>query len=110
MGLGLKASEELEFIAAIKASATGRTERHGAYIDNEIQDVYVYWPNETVPEESMVLQEDEVEKIEYWTWDEYKERCLRGDETLVPRSSMYKDIVFPWFDREFRKRCAPPAE
>lgn len=87
------------------ASAEGHTARHGPYLDNEIQDIYVYWPQETFPTERMVLQTEEVDRVEYWDWKEYRRLSLRNDPELVPRSPMYKEKIFPWFDQEISHRC-----
>ncbi|KAI0562678.1 nudix hydrolase 3 [Gracilaria domingensis] len=95
LGISLREDEELEFLTSVKASATGKTDRHGPYVDNEIQDIYVFRPRLTFPIERMVLQSEEVEQVQYWSWKEYQERSLRNDELLVPRSVMYKQKAFP---------------
>lgn len=99
LGIALKEGEQLELVASVKASAAGSTKKHGAYLDNEIQDVYLYRPMETFERENMVLQQEEVEKVEYWDWEHYRELSMKEDESLVPRSPMYKEIVFPHFDK-----------
>lgn len=86
----------------VKASARGSTKLHGAYTDNEIQDIYVYWPAETVAIEDMKQQVEEVEKVEYWSWDHYRERNCAGDEALVPRSHMYRQLFFPWLAKRIK--------
>lgn len=99
--LGIVAGHsELEFVASVQAMATGETKLHGKYKDNEIQDVYVYWPSRTVSIDDMRLQEEEVERVEYWKWNDYQARSLANDDLLVPRSPMYKRIVFPWISRQ----------
>lgn len=90
----------LEFVTAEKASATGSTERHGKFLDNEIQDIYVYRPVGTVPLEQFTLQEEEVDEVQYWDWKEYRARLLKGDEELVPRSPGYFEQFFPWLERQ----------
>lgn len=81
---------------SVKASATGRTERHGPYVDNEIQDIYIYWPKETIDTHDLMLQEEEVQSVQYWKWNDYCERSRDGDPELVPRSEMYRTDFFPW--------------
>lgn len=81
---------------SVPASATGQTERHGPYIDNEIQDLYIYWPKRTVETHDLILQKEEVESVEYWHWDDYCKRSCQGDETMVPRSEPYRQLFFPW--------------
>ncbi|CAN8068577.1 unnamed protein product [Agarophyton chilense] len=103
LGIHLQEGEEVEFLTSVKASATGRTDRHGPYVDNEIQDIYVYRPKETVPPNRMILQREEVDKVEYWPWSEYRERCLNNDEILVPRSEMYKQKAFPMLEEAIAK-------
>lgn len=93
----------MQFVMSVKATATGRTDRHGEYTDNEIQDIYVYDPKKTVPFTELILQEDEVESVEYWQWDDYCKRCNDGDETVVPRSELYRHEFFPWLSNYFQK-------
>lgn len=85
-----------------KASAHGRTERHGEFVDNEIQDIYVYRPAETVAVQQFTLQKEEVDEVQYWDWREYRKRLTDGDEALVPRSSGYFERFFPWLERNCR--------
>lgn len=94
----LENGSHLHLLTTVKASAVGSTEKHGPYQDNEIQDIYVYKPKTTIPTESMVLQSDEVDRVEYWPWQAYRERCLSDDHQLVPRSPMYRQIAFPLLD------------
>lgn len=86
----------------VKASAKGSTKLHGAYTDNEIQDIYVYWPAQTVAIEDMRQQVEEVEKVEYWNWDHYCMRYCTGDESLVPRGQMYRQRFFPWLTKRIK--------
>lgn len=81
---------------SVMASASGRTDLHGTYVDNEYQDIYLYWPAQTVSVENLVLQEEEVEEVGYWDWADYCRRSREGDVTLVPRSEMYRAQFFPW--------------
>lgn len=81
---------------SVKASATGRTDRHGPYIDNEIQDIYIYWPQQTANVQNLTLQAEEVEEVDYWHWHDYCKRSCNGDITLVPRSDTYRERFFPW--------------
>lgn len=95
----LEDSENLHLLTTVKASAVGSTKKHGPYKDNEIQDIYVYKPKTTIPVDLMVLQSDEVDRVEYWPWQDYRERCMGDDQLLVPRSPMYKQIAFPLLDK-----------
>lgn len=88
----------------VKCSATGSTERHGPYIDNELQDIYVYWPRQTVDIKDMILQEEEVECVEYWPWSSYCKRTYSKDDSLVPRSEMYQSEFFPWLQAKIDER------
>lgn len=99
LGIRVTDRSDLYFAMSVKASATGYTERHGAYTDNEIQDIYVYWPMQTVGIDDMKLQLEEVERVEYWNWNDYRKRCCAGDESLVPRSAMYRQLFFPWLTK-----------
>lgn len=96
LGIRIEHDDELEYIMSVKASATGRTDRHGTYVDNEFQDIYLYWPEKTVPVDNMVLQDDEVESVDYWHWNEYCQRLRLDEGSLVPRSEMYRAQFFPW--------------
>lgn len=100
LGIVLEDADELEFVTSEKTSAKGWTRRHGDFEDNEIQDIYVYRPVNSVAVSDLVLQKEEVETVEYWNWREYRRRLLRRDETLVPRSAGYFDRFFPWLERE----------
>lgn len=104
LGIELRNEDELEFVTSQKACATGSTKRHGKFSDNEIQDIYVYRPSQTVPLEQFVLQEEEVEAVEYWKWAEYRDRLLNNEEEMVPRSEGYFEVFFPWLERECRKQ------
>lgn len=100
LGIVVKDENELEFVTSEKSSATGWTQRYGDFHDNEIQDIYVYRPVTSVAVSDLVLQKEEVETAEYWNWRDYRERLLRGDETLVPRSAGYFERFFPWLEKE----------
>lgn len=103
LGIELKDDTDLEFVTSEKASATGSTARHGEFIDNEIQDIYVYRPEETVRIEDIVLQEEEVEAVAYWQWKDYRDKLLNDDDQLVPRSRGYFETFFPWLEKEIAK-------
>lgn len=99
LGISVGAGE-LKLVTSERASARGSTDRHGKFLDNEMQDIYVYRPAETVPLEKLVLQKEEVEEAQYWNWKEYRDRLRNGDQTLVPRSEGYFERFFPWLERE----------
>lgn len=94
----------MQFVMSVKASATGETQRHGKFKDNEIQDIYVYNMGSAVPSSSFKLQEEEVELVEFWKWVDYSRRSNEGDETLVPRSDEYRTSFFPWLSAYFDVR------
>lgn len=104
LGIIARGGNDLEFVMTVKAQATGSTMKHGTYMDNEIQDVYIFWPRCTVELEQLVLQEEEVERAEYWEWTEYVKRTALGDEGLVPRSPMYRELFFPWLSARIAAR------
>lgn len=104
LGIELDDDGELEFVTSEKASATGSTKRHGAFIDNEIQDIYVFQPKESYALSKLVLQEEEVETAEYWDWVDYRDRLLSGDEQLVPRSTGYFESFFPWLEKNIEEK------
>lgn len=104
LGIMLKDEGELEFVTSERMSARGSTEKYGEFVDNEIQDIYVYRPDKAVEVDELVLQEEEVDKVEYWKWDEYKARLLAGDVALVPRSEGYFERFFPWLERKVQGR------
>lgn len=98
LGVTLNSPNDLQFAMSVRNSATGETQRHGKYKDNEIQDIYVYAPtaDAELQADSLTLQVEEVESVEYWKWSEYCERCNSGDNDLVPRSDEYRAKFFPW--------------
>lgn len=98
LGIALKEGENLKLISSEKASATGSTERHGKFQDNEIQDIYVFIPERTIEIQSLKLQKEEVERVEYWNCTEYRQRLQQGDQQLVPRSPGYFLNVFPYLE------------
>eukprot|EP00177_Eucheuma_denticulatum_P004459 GFKZ01008095.1.p1 GENE.GFKZ01008095.1~~GFKZ01008095.1.p1 ORF type:complete len:257 (+),score=32.35 GFKZ01008095.1:89-772(+) len=102
LGIMLEDEGELEFVTSERMSARGSTEKYGEFVDNEIQDIYVYRPDKAVEVDELKLQEEEVEKVEYWKWDEYKARLLAGDMALVPRSEGYFERFFPWLERKVK--------
>lgn len=76
----------------------GETEKHGKFIDNEIQDVYVFRRGKQVAVEELVLQEEEVADVRYWSWPEFRDAQRRGDERFVPRSKEYMRMMEEGFD------------
>ncbi len=94
--LGLKIGEggsRLEYAFSAKALSRGHTKRHGAFVDNEIQDVYVFRREREVELGELVLQEEEVEGVQYWTWPEFRDAQRSGDARFVLRSKEYMDLM-----------------
>lgn len=89
---------------SVKTSAKGHTDLHGAYSDNEFQDIYIFWPEKSVQINEMALQKEEVDCVDYWQWNDYCERIANNDSELVPRSEMYQREFFPWLEHRITER------
>lgn len=99
LGITVKDTQDLQYAMSVKSSNTGETPKHGKFIDNEIQDIYVYMPEKTIDTNAMLLQREEVEKVVYQDWNEYCRRVIDEDDDVVPRSAEYQDRFFPWLTR-----------
>lgn len=89
---------ELKYIMSCTGMERGSTERHGSFVDNEIQDIYVYVAKETIPIERFTLQAEEVDMVEYWNVHDYLNAIRNGDQSFVPRSQNYLNTFFPWLE------------
>lgn len=102
LGISLSSPDELQFVCEVRASATGETEKHGKFVDNEIQDIYAFFPEVTIPVEGFRLQVEEVEKVEYWDVAAYRAALDAGDARFVPRCPDYDTVFFPWLETAFQ--------
>lgn len=103
--LGL--SMEIEKAFQARACNIGRTEKHGEFIDNELQDVYVAKKNNSgdidinLDVKSLKLQEEEVERVEYWDWCTFKQKQLDGDAHFVPRTKEYLQLLEKYLEEKW---------
>jgi len=77
--LGIVAQpEDLRFLLTVPYSDV---HLNGTYIDNELQDVYLY--ETAFPVSSLTLQPEEVTDARWIGWDEFEAQLDRGDPTFV---------------------------
>lgn len=75
-----------------RACNTGYTEKHGSFIDNELQDVYVLRRNgNDVRIDEVSLQAEEVAEVRYFSWAHFRDAQRANDPHFVPRSLQYMD-------------------
>jgi isopentenyldiphosphate isomerase len=102
LGVGAEDERLLTFWFTARAVAEGETLRHGRFLDREFQDVYLY-EGGNVSVDEVVLQEEEVESVQYWDVDEYERALERKDDAFVPRSFEYSAELFPRLRKHFEE-------
>lgn len=76
----------------MRACNRGATLKHGAFVDNELQDVYILRRAGDVKLDEIVLQREEVEDVRYFPWSEFLRAQRSSDPNFVPRSLQYVDL------------------
>lgn len=71
----------------------GETEKHGKFIDNELQDVYILRRDTDVTLHELVLQKEEVEDAKYWPWPQFRDAQRNANTAFVPRTPQYIDML-----------------
>jgi len=87
LGLTLR-SDELRHIATLRESCVLN---HGTYFDNELHEIFIV--RRAVDLRELVLQPEEVDEAALVTIDEFRERVVRHDTTLVPHDEEYALIL-----------------
>lgn len=83
----------LDKIFEVRSYNTGTTDKSGSFIDNELQDIYVYKREKEVSLDELKLQEEEVAGVRWWNWPEFRDAQRNGDERFVPRPSKYIELL-----------------
>ncbi len=87
--LGILALEEdLEFLFSQRMSFT---QNNGKYIDNEIHDTFRLLKNVNIKE--IRIQEEEIEEVEYISFEIFEDLVKIADPRLVQHSNEYKRIL-----------------
>uniref|UniRef100_A0A7S0ZG27 Nudix hydrolase domain-containing protein n=1 Tax=Timspurckia oligopyrenoides TaxID=708627 RepID=A0A7S0ZG27_9RHOD len=97
--LGLSVNEnQLEFVFSVKSSNRGYSPAQGAFIDNEIQDVYALYTPTQYDKSDLKLQESEVSNVKYIPLAEYKSALQSKNDSYVPRPDAYQEQLFEFLE------------
>lgn len=93
LGLRLDNDAILEKIFQVRSYNTGSTVKSGSFIDNELQDIFIYKREKEVSLDELKLQKEEVSDAQWWNWADFCEAQRKGDDRFVPRPSKYIDLL-----------------
>lgn len=86
--LGIKADKQnMNLIHTIRKSYVPRE----GFIENEIQDVYVYKADINI--NNIVMQKEEVSEVKYVPFEIYVKKILSNSKEFVDRGKEYKEVI-----------------
>lgn len=87
--IGLKVNEdELNYLFTVKES---KEKKPKTILDNEITDVYLM--QKDIDISNLKLQAEEVSKVKWFSYDEFKKMVMENDENLVSHKEMQLKIL-----------------
>ncbi len=96
--LGIKANKEkMKLIYTIRKSYVPKE----GFIENELQDVYLYKADIDI--NNIKMQKEEVSEVKYVLFETYEKEILNNNKDFVNRAKEYKEII-ETVKREIRKK------
>ena len=93
--LGGKEGLTMEFLFRERSQNYGEAGKHGRFLDNEFQDVYVV-EGKDLEVADLQLQDEEVAGVKYVHYKQYELGLKQQDPQFVPRPVEYQRRFFKW--------------